>query len=284
MRIRTIKPQFWQHRMHKVLSEFDALLALALLNYADDEGRFIAEVECIKALCFTYRPVAPEALEASLQNLARTQWLTLYEAEIDGIPSRIGCVLKFKDHQTINKPQKSSLPSPKKAASTVSLPDHSRDGSGSTTTPLRESSEDPENHPGVTATGELPGVKEGRKGKERKEEEGCISREAIVFDIVAAYPIRTDQAEAERAVVEAIEAGEDPTFILAGTRAIAAVIAGVPSGSLNRYLPSPTRFFRERKYRDDPAVWRARFEKNAAGVAKAFATEAPQPGLKAKIL
>ncbi len=122
------------------------------------------------------------------------------------------------------------------------------------------------------------------KGREENGKERCISREAVVFDIVAAYPIRTDQAEAERAVVEAIEAGEDPTFILAGTRAIAAVIAGVPSGSLNRYLPSPTRFFRERKYRDDPAVWRARFEKNAAGVAKSFATEAPQPGLKAKIL
>lgn len=101
---------------------------------------------------------------------------------------------------------------------------------------------------------------------------------------MAAYPVRTDQAEAERAVLDAIDAGEDPAVMLSGTRAIAEVIASVPSGALNKFVPSPSRFFRERKYRDDPAVWRARFEKNAAGVAKSFGTEAPQPGLKPKIL
>lgn len=154
MRIRTVKPQFWQHRMHKLLSELDALVALALLNYADDEGRFIAEVECIKALCFTYRPVTAEDLERSLHALARIQWVTLYEAEIDGIPARVGCIVKFKDHQTINKPQKSSLPSQRKASNPTSPPESS-------------------NHHDGTATVALPGVKEGRKGEERKGKE-CV--------------------------------------------------------------------------------------------------------------
>lgn len=122
------------------------------------------------------------------------------------------------------------------------------------------------------------------KGREEKRMERSISREGVVFEIVAAYPVRTDQAEAERAILEAIDAGEDPTVMLSGTRAIAEVIASAPSGSRNKYVPSPARFFRERKYRDDPAVWRARFEKNAAGVANSFATEAPRSDLRPKIL
>jgi hypothetical protein len=44
-------------------------------------------------------------------------------------------------------------------------------------------------------------------------------------------------------------------MIADGTRAIAAVIAKLPSGHLNAYVPSAARFFANRRWEDDPRTW-----------------------------
>ena len=49
MRIRTIKPEFWSSLDLAPLSEPALLLAAGLLNYADDEGYFVADERLIRA-------------------------------------------------------------------------------------------------------------------------------------------------------------------------------------------------------------------------------------------
>ena len=43
MRIRTLKPEFWSHPVISRQSDAAKLLAIGLLNYADDEGYFYAD-------------------------------------------------------------------------------------------------------------------------------------------------------------------------------------------------------------------------------------------------
>ncbi|GAB0505006.1 hypothetical protein KU15F69_18860 [Escherichia coli] len=54
-RIRTIKPEFWTDEDMAELSEPACLLAIGLLNYADDEGYFNANPKLIKAAVFPIR-------------------------------------------------------------------------------------------------------------------------------------------------------------------------------------------------------------------------------------
>lgn len=166
MRIRSVKPEFWPHRMHKTLSEPAALLALALLNLADDEGRFEADAEAIKSRLFTYRTLS-KPVEECLQELARkpVMWILLYHAEIDGEPVRIGQIVNFKRHQVINKFKVSQLPPPPRkklpddsGSDTAALPDSSRLEPSSV--PSSENSSEP-----VAFPPSMEGRKEG-KGKE----------------------------------------------------------------------------------------------------------------------
>lgn len=86
--------------------------------------------------------------------------------------------------------------------------------------------------------------------------------------IVALYPRREGVMAACSALREHIRKGADPVAIAAGTRAHAAVIAQLPSGGLNCYVESAEKFFRERKWEDDPKA-RLRSGHRASGGAQA---------------
>jgi len=112
MRIRTVKPEFWTHKMHRVIKVEAALVALALLNYADDEGRFEADEELFQAACFPLRPKLN--VMAAWVELCGCGWLVLYEhgKDLSGKPMRYGCIPGFERHQVINRPSPSYIPSP----------------------------------------------------------------------------------------------------------------------------------------------------------------------------
>ena len=107
MRIRTIKPEFWQSIDMAGLSETAMLLALGLLNYADDEGYFRLHTGLVKAAIFPLRePITP--LEKCLSELARIGYISAFDCS-DG--HKYGQVVKFKAHQVINRPQISKIAS-----------------------------------------------------------------------------------------------------------------------------------------------------------------------------
>jgi hypothetical protein len=72
--------------------------------------------------------------------------------------------------------------------------------------------------------------------------------------IVSAYPRREDTERCLLEVVAQLEAGADPEAMLAGTRAMAAAIALLPSGHLNKFVIGAYRFFRDKRWLDDPAT------------------------------
>lgn len=90
--------------------------------------------------------------------------------------------------------------------------------------------------------------------RERDMKEGGAG-ETKLPDVVALYPKRERQAEAIEALAGHVRKGADIEAVVAGTRAIAAIIARLPGGHLNAYVPSAAVFFRNRRWEDDPQTW-----------------------------
>ena len=80
--------------------------------------------------------------------------------------------------------------------------------------------------------------------------------EVDLLGIVHAYPRREGDMMALTAIKDSVRKGAEPSTILAGTRAIAAVIPTLPSGHLNAFVVSAAKFFQTERWRDDPATWR----------------------------
>jgi hypothetical protein len=104
-RIRTIKPKFWTNEDLSALPEATHLLAAGLLNYADDEGYFNANPGLIKAECSPLREPSVSIPE-SLRLLAGIGYLRLGIAA-DG--KRYGQIVKFDEHQRVNRPTASTI-------------------------------------------------------------------------------------------------------------------------------------------------------------------------------
>ncbi|OOW99260.1 hypothetical protein Xgly_03440 [Xanthomonas citri pv. glycines] len=104
-RIRTIKPEFWKHEDLSALPEITHMLAAALLNHADDEGYFNANPALVKAECLPLRESSVSTHD-SLQSLAKVGFIELGIGE-DG--KRYGRVVKFDEHQRVNRPTPSKI-------------------------------------------------------------------------------------------------------------------------------------------------------------------------------
>ena len=105
MRIRTIKPEFWTNERMAALSEFTRLLAIGLLNYADDEGYFNANISLIRGSLFPFADESKKIL-GSIQDLSRLDFIRLAESE-DG--RKYGWIVHFDEHQRVDKPKPSKI-------------------------------------------------------------------------------------------------------------------------------------------------------------------------------
>ncbi|WP_228001071.1 DnaT-like ssDNA-binding domain-containing protein [Morganella morganii] len=115
------------------VSEAACLLAIGLLNYADDEGYFNANPKLIKAAVFPLREPSG-SIPVLLQELSNCGYIRLFSAQ-NG--KRFGLIINFTKHQVINK---------------------------KTISKIKEMDLIPEDY--GSDTGELPPGKEG-KGRER---------------------------------------------------------------------------------------------------------------------
>ncbi|PQZ45624.1 primosomal protein [Cronobacter sakazakii] len=104
-RIRTIKPEFWTDEDLSEVSEAACLLAIGLLNYADDEGYFNANPKLVKAAVFPIREQSG-SIPVLLQELSSVGYISLFS----GADGKIyGLVNNFLKHQVINKAKKSAI-------------------------------------------------------------------------------------------------------------------------------------------------------------------------------
>ena len=109
MRIRTIKPEFWGHETLAATHPLTRLLAIGLLNYADDEGYFNAHPDLITSALFPYTVAIPDkawSVPIGVQTLQNIDFLTLYTGT-DG--RTYGHINNFTRHQVINKPKPSKI-------------------------------------------------------------------------------------------------------------------------------------------------------------------------------
>ena len=109
-RIRSMKPEAFQHRKVGRLSIWARWLWVGLLHHADDAGRFIADAGELLARFFGYDRDVPESkVEEWLAEVAATGLVILYRAE-DGTP--LGYFPDWHEHQRIDRPKPSTLPAP----------------------------------------------------------------------------------------------------------------------------------------------------------------------------
>jgi len=112
VRIRTIKPEFWQDgKTARELTRDQRLFYIGLWNVADDEGRFRLNIRSLLGDIFPHdKDLHGAFIEDSLRVLADTGRLVMYA--LDG--ERFGQLLHFMEHQRINRPTPSRIPPPPK--------------------------------------------------------------------------------------------------------------------------------------------------------------------------
>lgn len=123
MRIRTIKPEFWEHPVMGRQSDATKLLAIGLLNLADDEGYFYADPKAVRN---AIRPNDDDSRIAtvSLRDLSEIGYISIREHATHG---PIGKIDSFASHQVINKPKTSKIKALYESGiNTVSIPDCDR--------------------------------------------------------------------------------------------------------------------------------------------------------------
>jgi hypothetical protein len=107
-RIRTVKPESLQHRKVGRLTDREFRLWIGMLTQADDDGRLVADPGQLRLLTFGYFPrVTVGDVEASIRSLAQVGLIRPYTVagvQYADFPS-------WRDHQRINRPTPSRLPS-----------------------------------------------------------------------------------------------------------------------------------------------------------------------------
>lgn len=105
-RIRSIKPEFWESESNGRLSRDARLLFIALISFADDEGRFRASSRGLASALFPFDEDARGLIDAWLAELEAAgkirRWI------VDG--DTYGDIPKYSEHQKIDRPSKSRLP------------------------------------------------------------------------------------------------------------------------------------------------------------------------------
>jgi hypothetical protein len=104
-RIRTIKPEFWSHPLLGKQDDSTKLMAISLLNFADDEGYFHAEPNLVRGFC---RPFDDNSTitRRCLDNLSKIGYISICENENYG---PIGRIETFTQHQRIDRANESKL-------------------------------------------------------------------------------------------------------------------------------------------------------------------------------
>jgi hypothetical protein len=107
-RIRTIKPEFPQSESIGRVSRDARLLFIMLWTISDDEGRARASSRMLASLLFPYDDDAAQNIPEWLMELERERCIRVYV--VDG--NTYLQIEKWLDHQKIDHPSKSKLPSP----------------------------------------------------------------------------------------------------------------------------------------------------------------------------
>ena len=118
MRIRTIKPEFWESESNGRLSRDARLVFMGTLNLADDSGRIGGNARRLAAAILPYDPDGFEVMARALDELEAAGKITRYVVDGDNFVH----IKNFNKHQKIDKRQVSRLPPPPNPADSPPIP------------------------------------------------------------------------------------------------------------------------------------------------------------------
>lgn len=105
MRIRSVKPEFWQSETLASVSKESKLIAIAILNYADDEGYFFDVPQVMRGALFPFDEDST-SIRRALDDLSRIGYIRRGTAECG---KRVAHIVNFRSHQKIDRPQPSKI-------------------------------------------------------------------------------------------------------------------------------------------------------------------------------
>lgn len=212
-RIRTVKPEFWQHPKVCRVSRDARLLFLGLLNEADDEGKLRYSAKRLAGVVFPLDDdVSSAKLDRWTSELERESLVHRYS--VDG--ADLLMIVGFAEHQKINRPTRSRLPNP---------------GEGLT-------------EPSVSPHGALTEGSLGEQGTGNREQGSARERavkESYEEDFgawYAAYPRKVDRADALKAYRARRREGATAEELLAAAEAYATKV----EGKAQEYVKYPKTF------------------------------------------
>jgi hypothetical protein len=127
VRIRTIKPEFWEDEDLGCVSRDARLLFVACFNLADDEGLLRWNPSYVKASVFMYDDDLDEgSVQKIMDELVSISVVFPYRG--GKAQQRLAVIPNFHKHQVINRPQESKLPPPSLQNSEVIFMYARRDG------------------------------------------------------------------------------------------------------------------------------------------------------------
>lgn len=115
-RIRTVKPSFWGDDEIADLSIGARYLALGLISFADDQGRFLASINAITGYVFPHDDLTPKKVRDWMDELTSVGFIRRYSVG----KREYGHIPGFTKHQKINRPSDSPLPPPPVTEDSVS--------------------------------------------------------------------------------------------------------------------------------------------------------------------
>jgi DNA replication protein DnaT len=107
-RIRTIKPSFWGSQSTAGLSRDARLLAIGLISFADDDGRFLGSTAAINGFVFPNDDLPGAKVRKWLVEIQHTGLIHEYQSK----SVTYGCFPTWHDNQVINRYTPSILPEP----------------------------------------------------------------------------------------------------------------------------------------------------------------------------
>jgi hypothetical protein len=228
-RIRTIKSEFPQSESVGRLSRDARLLFIQLWTLADDEGRCRAASRMLASLLYPYDDDASRLIDGWLDELEKNGQVRRYE--VGG--STYLEIVKWLDHQKIDKPSKSKLP--------ASL------GSSRALANIRETSE--------TDLG--PRTKEEDRGLSRSDADAPRPSASEKFEeFWKAYPPRAGpnpREPAEQKFRALVKTGVDPEFLVAAVRKLANDEQA--RGNIGtRFIPKAMTWLNEQRWADHAAI------------------------------
>ena len=107
MRIRSIKPEFWESESLSKVSREARLLFIGLFSCCDDVGRARASSRLLASRLFPYDEDAFKRLPGWISELEKQGCIRLYQVDDEAYLD----IPKWQNHQKIDKPSASKLPS-----------------------------------------------------------------------------------------------------------------------------------------------------------------------------